>query len=267
MKLEKITHDHLLTKWLKVIIFSLLMLAPIFSIAVRCAYVVCNKNAYQSYSNKIEIVDEYETNDVETLNDLVVGRAYTYTYDENITSQCRLGIDKVLINQDLENYNFQIIGNTYDTTIRMNYTYNGVFYNTFTITTLNTTYNSYSTNNSIDFIYGNSNFNQNADIIISCISRCDNLPIQSINNENGTLDNVFDYSVNQLKNDQLFNWTQNTGIYTGVNAMTTGLGMTDGTIAILLTYWMLLTIIYVIIDIVLAGFTMLTHMIYNKKTE
>ena len=86
MKLEKITHDHLLTKWLKVIIFSLLMLAPLISVGVRCAYVVCNKNAYKSYygetineeiDNYIRL-DEMQHNETYTLTSNVIEETIPY---------------------------------------------------------------------------------------------------------------------------------------------------------------------------------------------
>ena len=81
MKLEKAGHDHLLTKWLKVIIFSLLMLAPLISVGTRCAYVVCNKNAYQSASittPQIQESNTYNTNVVNNENDLIVGNIYQF---------------------------------------------------------------------------------------------------------------------------------------------------------------------------------------------
>lgn len=53
-KLEK--HDHRLTSVLKVIIFSIVMLAPFFAVAVECLYVICNKNAPSNYTGTIQNV-------------------------------------------------------------------------------------------------------------------------------------------------------------------------------------------------------------------
>ena len=239
MKLEKITHDHLLTKWLKVIIFAILMLAPIFSVAIRCAYVVCNKNAYQSYSGyNIETNNELATSIESSLN----YESYFYNYTGNLSTDNTTA--QTWYEGNKNNIAYISI------TAQRIYFYDNNF------TTLDYWGLSSSTPYAITFTALNNSALRNNDIIYRVYQ-------QQVGN---SLDNVFDYSVNELKNDQLFNWTQNTGIYTGVNAMTTGLGLTDGTIAILITYWTLLSIIYVIIDIVLEGFVALTHMILKKAS-
>ena len=79
------------------------------------------------------------------------------------------------------------------------------------------------------------------------------------------LDNAFYYGVEKMTQSDLFNWTQNTAIYTGVKTMTDNLEIQTPAIAILITYWFILTVIYVIIDIVLKGFTTITHMIMGNK--
>ena len=80
-----------------------------------------------------------------------------------------------------------------------------------------------------------------------------------------TLDNAFEYSVNKLAESPILSWTQQTAIYTGVNTMTTQLGVSTPTIAMLIVYWFLLTIIYIIIDIIIKLFTWLTHMVGSKS--
>ena len=83
--------------------------------------------------------------------------------------------------------------------------------------------------------------------------------------EKDTLDNAFYYGVEKMTESDLFNWTQNTTLYNGIKTMTDNLEIQTPAIAILLTYWFILTIIYVIIDIVLKGFTTLTHLIMGNK--
>ena len=82
-------------------------------------------------------------------------------------------------------------------------------------------------------------------------------------NKYSYLDNAFYYGVDQMTKSDLFNWTQNTAIYNGVKAMTDNLQIQTPAIAILIVYWFILTIIYVIIDIVLKCFTTITHMIFR----
>lgn len=78
--------------------------------------------------------------------------------------------------------------------------------------------------------------------------------------EQSTLDNAFYYGVDQMTKSELFNWTQNTALYSGIKAMTDNLQIQTNAIAILLTYWFILTIIYIIVDIVLKLFTTITHL-------
>ena len=80
------------------------------------------------------------------------------------------------------------------------------------------------------------------------------------------LDNVFEYSLSKLESSELYNWTMQTAIYTGVSTMTTQLGITGNIIPIIVCYWFFMTIIYIIIDIILNLFKILTHM-FNKKTN
>lgn len=77
--------------------------------------------------------------------------------------------------------------------------------------------------------------------------------------------NVFYTAVAKLNTQPLFNWTQNTAIYSAINQMTTGLefGTGGNTLALLLTYWSLNIAIYIIFDIVIVLFTKLTHLINN----
>lgn len=267
MKLNDLKHNHSLTDLLKVLIFSILMLVPFLSVATRSLYVICNKNAFESYENQREVITKYETNEVNTLTDLVIGRVYTYTENENFEYECRIGIEDILINEDIETYNFRTIATGYDKTIRTNYSYNGTGNKSFTVIGMNTEFNMYTNINKINFIYGNTQYNTNVEAMIPLISKCNDLPIDFIENENGTLDNVFEYSIDRLAKSQYYNWTQNTAIYTGIETMTTQLGITGATIPILLTYWFMLTIIYVVIDIILKLFTALTHMLGNKTAK
>ena len=78
-----------------------------------------------------------------------------------------------------------------------------------------------------------------------------------------TTTNVFYTAVNNMNNSTLFNWTEDTAIYTALNSMLVGLELGTGTttLAILLTYWSLMTAIYIVFDIIIFCFTKLTHLI------
>ena len=129
----KTKHDHKLTSLLKVLIFSVVMLAPFTAVYMECAYAICNPNAYQSY------------------------------------------------------------GGTY------------------------------------------------------------------------TLNKVFYEAMNNMTNSNLFNWAENTAIYTAINTMNTGLGISNPTLSLLLAYWSILMAVYIIFDIIIECFTYITHLLTTKK--
>ena len=80
-------------------------------------------------------------------------------------------------------------------------------------------------------------------------------------NYTGTVQDVFYNAVANMVSKPLFSWTTQTGIYTPVNAMCTGLDVQGGALPVLLVYWALMTAIYIVFDIVIKIFTTLTHMI------
>lgn len=80
-------------------------------------------------------------------------------------------------------------------------------------------------------------------------------------NYTGTQQNVFYNALNNIGTQSIFNWTTNTGMYTTISSVCTGLefGTSANTLAILLTYWIINTIIYIIFDIIIEMFIHLTH--------
>lgn len=252
MKIGKIEHDHKLTNLLKVSIFSILMLAPLISIVTRCAYVVCNKNAYLSYS------DTYieKTQEITSYTQFEQGLNYAVVYRENQnTPNQDITIWYSSINVDWSNYgvenleydSFAILqNNTIRVYLKTDHT---TYYNTQAVwgNTLKQIYFTFSqSGNENRFGQGNTRY-----MLIAYAP--------------DSLDNVFDYSVNQLTNSPVFNWTRNTAIYTAVNNMTTQLQMPEGAIQILITYWAFIIAIYIVFDIVITTFTMLTHMLQKRS--
>lgn len=72
---------------------------------------------------------------------------------------------------------------------------------------------------------------------------------------------VFYNAVEHLTTQNLFTWTENTGIYTTINTMFVGLEMpNNNALAIMLTYWMICMLIYLVIDIIVALITKMTHL-------
>lgn len=257
MEKLKEKHNHKLTDLLKVAMFSLVMLAPFLSIGVRCGYVMWNKNAKDSYSGSYGINYKYETNEVNNISDLKVGNVYTLNYDYDNIDSTYYVVTATMINAPRNNFmvNINDFNNGGYITIVIN-NQQIYFY-------LNDVNNQYITSytvpyNDIDFVFyttasGTNNF-------IQYISESTYNEIDSIDTS-GTLDNAFSYSVSQISNDPIFNWTRNTGIYTPMNAMVEGLEIENDTLQILLAYWSLMTAVYIVFDLIIFCFTKITHFI------
>ena len=79
-------------------------------------------------------------------------------------------------------------------------------------------------------------------------------------NKYSYLDDAFMYGLYKTEESQYFNWAKNTALYTGVNEFTNALGITTTYIPFLMTYWLLISVVYLIYDIAL----MMLHMAHNK---
>ena len=253
MKDEKTKHNHKLTDLLKVCIFGLLMIAPLLASVSQMLYVTLNKNAKDSYYG--ETINKQENI---FYKDLVVNETYYINSAEQTPPQQqnyingRYYCNNVSINGNYEDYsnvtNFRLYLNSggqieclfysdISTYFKYNLTSSGYIV---TFTYLSTTQSGNTLNpNDYDLFY------------------------QKKYENYSYLDNAFYYGVDQMTKSDLFNWTQNTAIYTGVKAMTDNLQIQTNAIAILIVYWFILTIIYIIIDIILKCFTTITHMIFR----
>lgn len=238
-------HDHKLTNLLKACIFSLVMLAPLIAIGVRCLYVINNKNAYESYSDTYV----YKNTSISNNADVTEGTKYTLTSKGPITANqfnCQINyisLTKEQLNitqSQYENINFIIV--------------NTQGYIRLSNSSAPTSWIASITNEeglSFDIIFNTSN--NNYDNLTSWFF------VNQIVLETNKLDNVFYYSIKDLEQQSTFNWVQNTAIYVPLNAMCSGLGITESAIPILLTYWALMTLIYIVFDIIIYLFTKMTH--------
>lgn len=246
MKLNDIKHNHSLTDLLKILIFSILMLIPFIDVGIRCAYVVCNKNAYQSYYG--ETINENQI--VNVGNNLQENHIYTLTggaisYEQQ--SEVIFYVTNATSSMTTNPFNEVHIRSQNNATYCLLYN-NGVYVSD----------RSYGGVNAFEVTFQFLRKNN-----VDLISQYQTIT-ETLYNNYSYLDNVFDYSVNKLTTSELYTWTQQTAIYTGVQTMCTHLGINNSVIPLLLVYWFILTIIYIIIDIVLKLFTMLTHAIGSK---
>jgi len=243
-KLKKEKHNHKLTDLLKVAIFSIVMMAPFISIGSKMAYVTFNKNAYESYYG--ETINEY-TNSYISNNALTTDKTYYISsspYQQSI--QFFIQVDNLLdlnTNTNYGNAEMRIYSNANnEVTLQIVNSSEGLSYQK-------------NINNIAEFSFDFLQYN-----VTNNFGTYDLFYLRIYNNYS-FLDNVFEYAVDQLGTTPVFAWTKNTAIYTPIETMTNGLGFDpdNNTLAILLTYWTLVTAVYVIMDIVLFCFTKLTH--------
>lgn len=225
------------------IFFGLLMFLPFISILSRVIYVQSNKNAKDSYSGNYEITYKYESNQVNSLDDLIQGNIYEF----NLTGR---NIEDILYNDEWICFNLVtdlviddrdtfIIDDAYDTQF-------GKFSALTTIELSRTNNISYFTIfSSADDFY---NYDQiiryeyTGDFIRNCViqliehnldglrdntiySYTDYNEIESVN-LTGTLDNAFDYSISKFIEDNnfrinFFSWFEDLFLVQngGVNAL------------------------------------------------
>lgn len=238
------------------IIYGFLLFMPLVSIGARCLYVIFNKNAYQSYAYTKSI--QYELVDNQT--NLIADNDYQFTTNADL-----------ILNNNRNFVNFtsvSAISGFTDTekkqivqTTRFEYytNQNGRFIH-FSNPSTNVHYY-------ISFADSNNVLTRTLQFAFVTTNNLDNPYVENISliqfGEQNYLDNVFEYSINQVENSNLYNWASETGTYTVLNTTCNQLGITNTFIPLLFTYWLITSVIYFIFDIALI----LIWMIHNKIHE
>lgn len=258
--MKKNKHDHKGTKALKLSIFFTLMLAPFLAVLFKCAYVTFNKNAKDSYSNYSYTLEE--TINVTNFNDLV----------DNTNAFLIINYSSDYDNTDRNSYevyfnNLTINNNTYNTGyFKLGYKAGENLGNFLQIFDLNNSrvawFNTSDIVGSYQFFYlysrqPSSYYNQNN--MYGC-----SISYFVLQQQQGTLDNSFYYAIDEAMESPYFAWARTSALYTATSGLTNGMGITTQAIPTLIVYWLILTAIYIIIDIVIESFTYLTHCIMNR---
>ena len=207
------------------IIYCFLLFAPLFSILFSCLYVVFNKNAYKSYGS---LNIQKKTQTLELKQNLL----YEMKWINNHTGQTNNStiiieyatLDVADVNENGKYFRFNDNGNitiqdANQTTIQ-------------TITPLDNDFTFTPTQNY--------NLAQQPWFIS-----------YSITSTTDKLDAVFEYSLTKVENSAVYNWAKDTGTYTVMETTTTGLGIDNTFLPMLLTYWLIVSVIYFIYDIAL----------------
>ena len=300
MKKDKKINESLIGK----IIYGFLMFAPLLAIMFTSLYATFNPNAKDSYSGtqtQIKVSYQYETNEVNTIDDLIVGNIYHYNcvdgdnylawlddytptgdeywdvitpfynavmhngkygYDgindsiDNVYSKnvLRLAIndneaqlcyfENILFDGNSNNYKFNpIVISNNELFIEFDFVLTDVFKELISYSWVRT----------------------NDMILTDYITKSNYLgdPIIEEKETEGTLDNAFYYALDKTEDSSLFNWSKNTGIYTVLYNACNGLGITTSFIPFILTYWLFISLIYLIYDLVLV----FVHIAHKKVHE
>lgn len=240
------------------IIYGFLLFMPLLAIAVTCGYAIFNKNAYQSYT-KEETLEQYKiTNNTTIVN----GQEYTI---KNVS----LGGRTPIIYSPQANDICLLFG--------MPNTYNYIGFRLDIATTGNKFiygYNDYTTSYIAEQHDGNINWFQRKmplTFTITDINTNNNSALYQLTNidmywNNYTsqtkLDQVFYQAINKIEQSNLFNWAQNSIVYTTLTATCTALSINNTFIPLLLAYWLIISVIYILYDIALVML-----MIFHRKVH
>lgn len=263
MEKLKVKHDHTLTDILKVCMFGLFLILPILLWTPTALYYGFNEHA----TAQEKIVEEpiyYETNNVEQASDLIVGNVYhfeaamnQYTGDRGRVFISEYWIKSVLPQEQ-----------TTTTPYTLPYFY---FYEygqgvVFDDETVDKYYSFNATPLSLDFVYRYDS-NEILEPVITFISVCHDRYLKEYQEVTYTM-SIVDSMSNAWQTTwqtPLFSWTGNQNFQTTINAFTSVFAISqESYITNYLTYVLTLTAIYVIIDIVLSMFKLVTHL-FNAK--
>lgn len=232
------------------IIYGFLLFLPLFAITVTCGYVIFNKNAYQNYEAKQ--IEKFTRVSISN-NLLIENRDYQITITQSFTNGTSIvyynEIDPNFINTFDSNYTyvgFRLTGNANLVLIDSNEQTHS-YWNYFT-----------QPNAIKQWTFNYKSTNQPNNLI-------NETQLYLIDYHKESLNHVFYTSIELVEQSNLFNWAENSIIYTGMTEFTTSLSITNTFIPLLLTYWLIISLVYFIYDIVLIIFNVLHRKIHELQ--
>lgn len=269
MKISRLFH------WL----YAFLMLLPVFFIGGRCLYTIFNQNAKDSYSGNVEYTETnatslYNTNHLESNNDFIANNYYLLNFTsiigndssfitllndvgENVlefVSYSNNGYSYALDYANSKQYDFLLIYTNFNIN---NVILVGDSQFDDTSTEVRITHGTGVVNNYIIFKYlGVSNIEILENDFWTYFSEIpDNLNVWFITNdviEVSTLDNAFEYSMNQLNEVPLFSWAKDSFLVVPFSYISGLFGIAiSNPLNTLLSYWLSISIIWLTFDLVM----------------
>lgn len=235
MKKEK--HDHKLTNILKFCCFALLMAMPLLQTCGKLLYVALNPNANNEYTEKTKITAN--------LNETIEVPSYYTWQEKNIATTLPTGAITPVQIQNSQNVNVYSI-NIWTGANGLS----KIDYITQWLDSADSLHYSYDTQ-----------YEQQIQQVLDY----NNLTFIYIYENEGTnsLINIIENTHEKQMTSGILSWVDDTIAFNGINAMMIGLNITDNYIIYLISYWIMLTVIYVVVDIIIFAFTYLTHFFNN----
>ena len=254
------------------IIYGFLMFAPLLAILTSCAYTIFNQNAKET--NNIEYY-EYQTNEVDIdsqdpKSQIITGNVYKVNLnDSGFTTStgtaidikaCYVKINDIMINcNEFQEYKLQAF--------RYNAQVNNILFTVLAYidkeSNKTTPVGGFANQNQIAqelYIVPNENTDRvllTSSHILS-ISDKTKFNIKNITQDKA-VNNIY-YAMNQIEQEPVFNWAKNNDIYTGIKEVCDTLSITNTFYPMILTYWLIISTIYFIYDIILIIF----HILHNN---
>lgn len=236
------------------IIYGFLLFMPLIAIGLTCLVNTFNTQAKES----LAIDYKYETNEVNQQDDLENNKIYHLEIELNNSN-----IGKMFFFTSV--YNLITTANS-NVKYENNLIYNGRYMRIATNSSIQIFENnialyvySVPTNFECDLVINQ--FTEKTDY--TYFNKCQNIPYDSINQKD--LDNIFYYAVDKVTESPLFSWAENSIIYTTTNATCNALSITTPFIPLLLSYWLIISVMYFLYDIALMLIWVLHDRIHALK--
>lgn len=279
MKEEK-KHNHNLTKKLKAILFAVIMVLPILSVIGTILVCTFNENAESTQQSQLNITYKYETETPEYNT-----TTKTYTLKENKI----YNFNEITIlfseNPDIDIYIKPI---TTDSLITLTESPSYIYFDGLVLSEINSIeitptmlYIEQDNRNAgiecdydaevVDILINgiwqiiSNNYNikipeQHGEITATTYNEIDTATITTTG-----IDITNPYKLGKQHAEEMLQFTTGTIAYNGINTMLVGLGITDTFYSKIIAYWLILTAVYIVIDIIIELFTFLTHIINSKQ--
>lgn len=237
------------------IIYGFLLFMPLLAVASAILVNTFNINA----KNETNIEYKYKSNEVYTENDLKVGNIYKFTINQAPSSNLVLSYTTAI-------YNLPYFNTTSDSIVaNEGYLRIDIRPNDFIISNNNAVW-LFSTSTiqyPVTFDMVLYEYRPQINYGIECFSETDFNVINNIEEFNSQ--DIFYKAIEKVEQSNLFNWAENSSIYTVIHNTCIQLSITTTFIPLLLAYWLIISVIYILYDIILMVLIILHNKIHQLQ--